>query len=258
MKNIFIGDEGEGFPLVLVHGYLGSSDMWKPQIENFKKNYRVIFPDLPGFGKSNKVKSCNSIHCMAKIILKSLEKKKIYKFNLLGHSMGGMIVQEMTKIAGNQILKLICYGTGPVGNIPGRFETIDETRDKLKANGIDKTSNRIAKTWFVDGVKAKYFNLCEDAGKKATFEAADNGLIAMKNWNGVKDLKNIKNETLIIWGDQDKAYNYNQIETMKKNIPNNILKIMNGCSHNVHLEKPNEFNESVINFLKYSGLVLAE
>ena len=62
---------------------------------------------------------------MAKVILNSLEAKKIKKFYLLGHSMGGMIAQEITKLAGNKILKLICYATGPRGNIPDRFETID-------------------------------------------------------------------------------------------------------------------------------------
>ena len=72
----------------------------------------------------------------------------------------------------------------------------------------------------------------------------------MKNWKGVENLKNIKNETLIVWGNQDKAYNYDQVETLNNNIPNSDLKIINGCSHNVHLEKPDEFNFIVEKFLK--------
>ena len=250
MQDIFSEDIGNGTPLVLVHGFLGSSDMWSPQIKFFKDNFRVIAPALPGFGKSNAIDSCDSIKCMAKAILNLLEKKEIKNFNLLGHSMGGMIVQEMTKLAGKKILKLICYGTGPRGNIPGRFETIDQSREKLKINGLEVTANRIAKTWFIDEDKAKYFYLCDEAGKQTSIEATDNGLIAMKNWNGVKNLKNIKNETLIVWGNQDKAYNFNQVETLNNNIPNSDLKIVDGCSHNVHLEKPEEFNIIVEEFLK--------
>ena len=250
MQDIFIGDEGTGDPLVLVHGFLGSTEMWEPQIKYFKENFRVLSPALPGFGKSNKLQSCESIKCMAECILKALEKKKIKRFNLLGHSMGGMIVQEIAKLAAKKIINLICYGTGPRGNIPGRFETIDESRKKLKTNGLESTANQIAKTWFVNGDKAKYFYLCEQAGKQTSLKAADDGLIAMKNWEGVKNLKNITNRTLIIWGDQDKAYNYNQVETLKNNINNSILKVINGCSHNVHLEKPDEFNNCVSNFLK--------
>ena len=250
MQDIFSEDVGSGNPLVLVHGFLGSSEMWRPQIKFFKDNFRVIVPALPGFGKSNNIDSCKSIECMAKAILKLLEKKEIKNFNLLGHSMGGMIVQEMTKLAGEKILKLICYGTGPIGNIPGRFETIDQSRKKLKINGLEVTANRIAKTWFIEEEKAKYFYLCDEAGKQTSIEATDNGLIAMKNWNGVENLKNIKNETLIVWGNQDKAYNFNQAEILSKNISNSNLKIINGCSHNVHLEKPDEFNKIIEEFLK--------
>ena len=164
--------------------------------------------------------------------------------------MGGMIVQEIAKIAGEKILKLICYGTGPIGNIPGRFETIDESRKKLKENGLKITAHRIAKTWFVEEDKAKYFYLCDEAGKATSVEALDNGLIAMKEWNGLKNLSNIKNSTLIIWGDKDKAYNFNQVDTLNKNIPDSEFKIINGCAHNVHLEKPGEFNKCIIDFLK--------
>ena len=250
MQDIFTEDTGSGIPLVLVHGFLGSSDMWEPQINFFKDNFRVIAPALPGFGNSSAINSCNSIECMAKAILNLLEKKEIKNFNLLGHSMGGMIVQEMAKITGEKILKLICYGTGPRGNIPGRFETIDQSRERLKVNGLKDTAYRIAKTWFIEEEKAKYFYLCDEAGKQTSIEATDNGLIAMKNWDGVGNLKSIKNETLIIWGDQDKAYNFNQVETLNNNIPNSDLKIIKGCSHNVHLEKPDEFNVIVEEFLK--------
>tara|TARA_E500000331_G_C17190452_1_gene684615 strand:+ start:292 stop:1047 length:756 start_codon:yes stop_codon:yes gene_type:complete len=250
MQDIYVGDIGKGFPLVLVHGFLGSSEMWEPQIEYFKKNYRVITPDLPGFGKSNKSKSCNSIISMAQIIVDCLKEKKIEKFYLLGHSMGGMIVQEITRIIGHKILKLICYGTGPIGEIPGRFESIDQSREKLKKTGLELTAHRISKTWFVNEEKSKYFYLCSKAGKETSLEAADNALIAMKNWNGLDNLKNIKNETLIIWGDQDKSYNFNQVDTLEKNIRNSKLKIFKGYSHNTHLETPDEFNDYVADFLR--------
>jgi len=250
MQDIFVKDIGNGTPLVLVHGFLGSPDMWNLQIKFFKDDFRVIAPALPGFGKSSSINSCASIQCMAESILNSLEKKKIKSFNLLGHSMGGMIVQEIAKLAGEKILKLICYGTGPIGNIPGRFETIDQSREKLKINGLESTAYRIAKTWFIEGDKAKYFYLCRKAGKQTSIEAADNGLVAMKNWNGIENLKNIKNETLIVWGDHDKAYNFDQVETLNKKISNSDLKIIKGCSHNVHLERPEEFNTTISEFLK--------
>ena len=249
MQDIYIGDEGKGFPLVLVHGFLGSSKMWGPQIDFFKKNFRVITPDLPGFGKNNHIKSHDNISSLANLILDCLKDKQINKFYLLGHSMGGMIVQEMAKIYGDKISKLICYSTGPIGEMPDRFETMDESRDSLKKIGLESTARNIAKTWFILSEKAKYFDLCIQAGKETSVEAADNALIAMKKYNGTNNLKLIKNETLIIWGDGDKSYNYKQIQTLKGNISNSSLVIFKECAHNIHLEKIEEFNKTVQNFL---------
>ena len=106
--------------------------MWTFQKEFFSKDYRVITPALPGFGESHNVKSLDSINKMAKEIINVLDQKKIDKFNLIGHSMGGMIVQEITKLIGDRVNKLICFATGSIGDIPGRFETMEETREKLK------------------------------------------------------------------------------------------------------------------------------
>jgi len=249
MQDTHIGDEGKGFPLVLVHGFLGSSKMWKPQIDFFKYQFRVITPDLPGFGRSNKAKSHNSIQSIANLLLDCLEEKKIDKFHLLGHSMGGMIVQEMAKKSGGKISKLVCYSTGPRGEMPGRFETVDQSRENIKKNGLEVTAKNIAQTWFVLGEKAKYFDLCLEAGKQTSIEAADNALIAIKNWHGVKNLQDIKNNTLIIWGDKDKSYNLKQVQTLEKNISDSNLVIFKGCAHNVHLEQPDQFNHTIKDFL---------
>ena len=249
MQDTYIGDEGKGFPLVLVHGFLGSSKMWKPQIDFFKDHFRIITPDLPGFGKSNKAKSHNSIQSIANLLINCLEEKKIHKFHLLGHSMGGMIVQEMAKKIGDKISKLVCYSTGPRGEMPGRFETVDESRENLQKKGLETMARNIAKTWFIKGENAKYFDVCIETGKQTSMEAVDNSLVAFKNWNGVDTLKNIKNETLIIWGDQDKSYNFEQVQTLEKNIENSKLIIFKNCAHNVHLEQTDQFNKTIKNFL---------
>ena len=249
MQHIYIGDEGKGFPLILIHGFLGSSKMWEPQINFFKNHFRVITPDLPGFGKSNKAESHNSIQSIANLLMDCLEEKKIDKFYLLGHSMGGMIVQEMAKEYGNKIVKLICYSTGPRGEMPGRFESVDQSRENLKKKGLEITAKNIAKTWFVRKENAKYFDICIEAGKQTSTKAADDALIAFKNWNGVDTLKNIKNETLIVWGDQDKSYNLEQIKTLEKSIKKSKLVIFKNCAHNVHLEQPDQFNNAIKNFL---------
>ena len=249
MQDIYIDDQGNGFPLVLVHGYLGSSEMWNLQKEFLSKHFRVIAPALPGFGESYKAKSLNSINDMANKIIEILNQKKIDKFNLIGHSMGGMIVQEITKLIGDRVNKLICFATGSIGDIPGRFETMDETREKLKKEGAEVSFSRVPPKWFVKGDKDKNYFLCANAVKNVSLETADNALLAMKNWRGIDNLKNIKNDTLIIWGDKDISYNFEQVDTLNKNIKNSRLEIFKNCSHNVHLEEPDRFNNLVNDFI---------
>ena len=249
MSDIFVDDKGEGFPFVLVHGYLGSSEMWCFQKDYFSKNFRVIVPALPGFGESHNARSLNSINAMAKKIIEILDEKKIEKFNLIGHSMGGMIVQEITKLIGDRVNKLICFATGSIGDIPGRFETMDETREKLKKEGAEVSFSRVPPKWFVKGDKDKNYFLCSNAVKNVSLETADNALLAMKNWRGIDNLKNIKNDTLIIWGDKDISYNFEQVDTLNKNIKNSRLEIFENCSHNVHLEEPDRFNNLVNDFI---------
>ena len=249
MSKIYINDTGQGFPLVLVHGYLGSSEMWCLQRDYLTKFFRIISPALPGFGESHEAESLDSINDMANFVINIIDEKKIDKFNLLGHSMGGMIVQEIAKLAGDRINKLICFATGSIGEIPGRFEPINETRKRLKKEGAKISFSRVPKKWFVKGDKDKNYYLCANAVKNVSLETADNALIAMKNWSGLHNLQNIKNETLIVWGDKDTSYNFDQVDTLNKNIKNSRLEIFENCSHNVHLEKPNEFNILVEKFI---------
>ena len=249
MKDIFIDDVGNGYPFIFVHGFLGSSEMWSLQKNYFKSKFRIISPALPGFGESHRATSLNSINDMANFVLKVIDEKKINKFHLIGHSMGGMIVQEMAKIAGDKIEKLICFATSSIGEIPGRFETMDESIRRLKEEGINELKNRIPPKWFVKGNADKNYFFCENAVANISEETASNALHAMKQWNGFKNLKNIKNQTLIVWGDKDTAYNLEQVETLNKNIPNSELKIINGCSHNAHLEEPDKINQIIDEFL---------
>ena len=249
MSKIHISDTGQGFPLVLVHGYLGSSEMWCLQRDYLSKFFRVISPALPGFGESHEAQSLDSINDMANFVINIIDEKKIDKFNLLGHSMGGMIVQEIAKLAGDRINKLICFATGSIGEIPGRFESIDETRKRLKEEGSDISFSRVPKKWFVKGDKDKNYYLCANAVQNVSSETADNALKAMKNWSGIDNLKNIKNKTLIVWGDKDTSYNFDQVDTLNKNIKNSKLEIFKDCAHNAHLEEADKFNKLIKDFI---------
>jgi len=235
--------------LVFVHGYLGGGMQWADQVETFSEHFRVITPDLPGFGENHAMTTPETIRGLAQFVLDELDRLEVNRFHLVGHSMGGMIVQEMVALAPERVDKLVLYGTGPVGIMPGRFETIDESRRGVKEKGVEATGCRIAATWFQHGESADGYRVCAELAVKASPQAALAGLAAMESWSGVAALSKIACKTLVLWGDGDRAYLWNQPEQLWREIGDAQLGVIPGCSHAVHLEKPQLFNAMLLDFL---------
>jgi len=235
--------------LVLVHGYLGGSSQWAEQVKQFSDDFNVIGIDLPGFGVNNDIKAPVTITGFAQYVLGELDRQEVDHFHLLGHSMGGMIAQEMVSLAPERVDRLILYGTGPVGVLPGRFETLDESRKRVENLGVETVGPAIAATWFLHGTKATGYKICADLALKASLQAAMAGLSAMQTWSGVSRLKDISSKTLVLWGDGDRAYLWQQPEQLWNEIKDSQLAVLPGCSHAVHLEKPQLFNAILKDFL---------
>lgn len=241
--------EGAGAPLVLIHGYLGGAAMWDGPIAAFAGRYRCIAPNLAGFGDSAHLIAPETIERHAALVLASLDRLGIDRFCLLGHSMGGMVAQQMAAMARERIEKLILYGTGPVGVLPDRFETIATSRRRLREDGLAATARRIAATWFLDGERADGYETCVREGVKATLQAALAALNSWENWNGSAALASFSMPTLVVWGDGDRSYGWGQPEALWRGIPGCRLAVLPGCAHNVHMEKPAIFNAIVADFL---------
>ena len=248
MKNLSYKKIGKGKPLVLVHGYLGGQNMWKFQ-EELKHDYELIMPSLAGYGESSYLTAPSTIRENAEQVFELLNHLNIDTFYLLGHSMGGMIVQEMAALRPSRVEKLICFGTGSIGVLPNRFETIEESRHKIKTIGIKETRENIAKTWFVDYLKGEGYQLCLEEGAKATTQAALASLDAWDSWDGRGQLSEISSPTLILWSNKDRSYDLNQQNILNQGIKNSRLEIIKDCAHNSHMEKPNLVNNAIKQFL---------
>ena len=83
--------------LVLVHGYLGGGSQWAQQREALSENFLVITPSLPGYGHNMCMESPHTIQEYAEHVIAVLDSEHIEHFMLLGHSMGGMIAQEIAR-----------------------------------------------------------------------------------------------------------------------------------------------------------------
>jgi len=96
-KNIFFKDKGSGFPVVFLHGFLESSAIWDDFADELSATFRVICPDLPGFGKSPIVAEVHTMELMAQSVKAVLENLGIEKCIMVGHSMGGYTTLEFAK-----------------------------------------------------------------------------------------------------------------------------------------------------------------
>lgn len=244
--------QGTGRPLVLVHGFLGGSAMWTDQIAAFSDRADVICPDLAGFGDSAALEAPDTIAGHARQVLGLLDDLGIDDFALLGHSMGGMIVQEMARRAPGRISDLILYGTGPQGVLPGRFETIAESRARFLHEDLGATVERIAATWFLRGAEAEGYALCQKLARQVRLPTALASLSAWETWDGRAALPDIRARTLVLWGSHDRSYGWSQPEALWRGIADADLAVVPGAAHNVHMEKPAIFNALLRDFLGFS------
>jgi pimeloyl-ACP methyl ester carboxylesterase len=132
----------------------------------------------------------------------------------------------MMRLAPDRICKLILYGTGPLGVLPGRVESIAQTRARLMDSGLTATATRIAATCFFGrGTGRRFFALCQAIGEKAGLQAALASLTAWENWDGHPGLAHIASPTLALWGSHDRSYDWSQPESLWRGIPNSDRKL---------------------------------
>ncbi|WP_170480195.1 alpha/beta fold hydrolase [Ruegeria arenilitoris] len=235
--------------LVLIHGFMGGGAQWEGYIDGLAGQFDLITTDLPGFGARSHLSPIDSINGYADWVIDHLRKAGVVRYHLLGHSMGGMIAQEVALKDNDRIDRLVLYATGAIGVLPGRFETIEESKRRAQEEGSAATARRIAATWFLKREAAEGFERCATIAAQSKLPAINAGLDAMQSWSGKQNLSQIEKETLVIWGDRDRTYPWTQIQKLWTDIPNSSLAVVPDCAHAVHAEKPELFGRLIADFL---------
>lgn len=241
---------GSGEPLVLVHGFLGGSAQWAAEMVALGPHFDVIAPDLEGYGDASDRIAPREIAGHARAVLATLDSMGIERFHLLGHSMGGMVVQEMLHMAPHRVRRLVLYATAALGSIPGRFETMQRSRERLVEEGVDRVARRISATWLLDRESSPAYPGLSALALLASLQAARAGLDAMEGWDGRERLAAIRVPTLVVWGEHDRSYAWPLIETLWRTIPGASLAVLPSCAHALHLERPALFHTLVHDFLR--------
>ena len=242
--------QGEGPNVVLVHGFLGSGKIFKPLTEHLAKTFTVTTIDLPGFGRSYDVPSPPTVEQLSAMVADTIQAAHIGKCSILGHSLGAMIALELSLQRPVLFKKMVLYGGCPDGYLPGRFETTQESINKIRLKGVNSVAAEIAAEWFRLGKEDPMYPLAKAAGSRSNEETAIVHLKSWDHWKASGKLRNVKMPTLIICGDSDRSTHPDLSIEMWKKISRAQLFIAPNAGHIVHLEYQNEFNSIVEKFLK--------
>ncbi len=255
---LHITDAGEGRPVVLIHGWPLSDEMYEYQYNDLINNdYRVIGITLRGFGQSSKPYGLYDYDVHARDIKKVMDHLDIKKAVLGGFSMGGSIaIRYVSLYKAAHVSKLALFGAAaPIWtkrkDFPYNLEksAVDalvelnyKDRPKLLSDFAKIFS--ATKTSLSEGIGNWLNGICISASSYATAKC----LIALRDTDLRKDLTKIKIPTLIMHGKLDKICSFDLAEQMKAGISGSQLIPFQKSGHSLFLEETEKFNTALIKF----------
>lgn len=241
---------GSGPAVLILHGWGGSSDSWLAVSEILIKNgYKIICPDLPGFGKSSNPPTGWETANYIDFILDFTKAVNLERFFLLGHSFGGGLAAKFAVLFPEKIMALILCDAAVI-----RTKKRLNLRQKIayfltKGGYLLFSIPFFEKTIYPQARKIVY----KIAGTHDYYLAKGTMKETFKKVSE-EDLSNfaskIKVPALIIWGEGDKTLPLEDGITLEKIIPNSKVEIIKGADHSPHRRKPEELSKIILEFLK--------
>jgi len=231
---------GEGKPFLILHGWGSNSDRWIEIAEIIsKKGFKVIIPDLPGFGKSEPLDMPWNSNRYINWIEKFLKELNLNEFYLLGHSFGGALASKIAIKYPQRVQKLFLVSAAVVRKKTAKKDVSAKASKLIKIfsflpyyglfrKAVYKFIVRKSDYVYVEGVmKETYLNvIAEDMSFQIPF---------------------IKVPTIIIWGDKDEFTPPEDAYFIEKHIKNSKLIMIPGADHHLHRKQPEIVAEDILN-----------
>jgi pimeloyl-ACP methyl ester carboxylesterase len=243
-------DVGEGRPpLVLIHGFPLSRQIWKPQLSALQNHYRVIAPDLRGHGESGSAGGVYMMETLADEIHALMQKLDCGPAIIAGHSMGGYVVFAFYRKYPEWVQGLVLVSTRAVSDSEeGRAnrETLAKRAEQEGAKAvIEKMLPGMLSETSVT-VNPNLKNEVESIMAATSVNGLTGALRGMAVRMDASDLlPKISIPTLILSGTADKLIPHAESEAMAKAIPGAQLQLIEGAGHLLSLEKPEAFTHTL-------------
>jgi len=260
---LYVKDYGQGKPVILIHGWPLSNEMWEYQIDTLvQNNFRVIAYDRRGFGKSSHPWDGYDYDTLADDLGAIIEQLNLEEAALVGFSMGGgEVVRYFSRHGGKGVSKAVLISSvtpfqlqtdsNPNG-VPQ--EKYDGMAEQIKADRIGFLDS-FGKTFFGVSFISKpistplldyYRMLCSFASPRATLECAKS--FSSTDFRG--EMASVNVPTLIIHGDEDKTVPIEiTSEIATKLIPDNKFIVYEGAPHGLFYIEKDKLNSDLIEFL---------
>jgi len=266
-KSIAFMDEGQGEPILFIHGLGSYAPAWKKNIAALSKNNRCIAIDLPGYGRSSKGNYNASMSSYAKTIIDFIDQLGLEKVSLAGHSMGGQISMMTALAFPEKVDRLILVS-------PAGFETFSPGEKQWFREVLTPTAVKLTPVDnIISNISSNFYQMPKDAQFMITdriemrnakdFDAychiIPECIKGMVNEPVFEYLDRIKNRTLVIYGDSDNLIPNRFLHGGKtedvanagaNKIPNAELHLIPKAGHFVHFEKSEQVNSIISKFLK--------
>ena len=249
-------DGGEGETILFIHGFGADKDRWGPFLAGFSGSFRLVVPDLPGFGENRGVFSASyDIKSQVKRLNRFVEKIGLAEFHAVGISMGGYIAAFYAGEYPEKVKSLaLMDAAGVRSRIPSFFWQTYEKEGKVvllyrTPQEFDEfMSVLFYRPPWVPG-RFKFYMAQKGAHhyafrKKVLEDMARCGLYLLED-----RLQRIRAKTLIIWGANDRILHVSSVEKFERGLKNSRAVIIDKCGHVPYFEKPGETKRAYRSFL---------
>jgi pimeloyl-ACP methyl ester carboxylesterase len=249
MPKISFQEFGSGKPVILLHGFPFTKEIWNEFAPELAGEYKVYALDLPGFGSSEKP-SAYSLPEIAVEINSWIRKQSIPECVLVGHSLGGYLALAMVHQAPDRFAGLVLFHSTAKGDTEEKKQSRDKVVEFIDRNGVEAFTSNSVLPLFADK-NHPAIDLIKKISAQSDPDALKGYTRAMRDRRETLNvLKDFKKPTLFIVGKEDPGIPVESIETQAKLSLQPEVKIFDGVAHMGMFEAKNEMLNAVRGFLK--------
>ena len=238
-------DEGEGSPVVVLHGWGGRIESMTPVLRCLGAHHRVVAVDLPGFGDSPLPREAWGTPEYATFIRDVLVDRGVQRGHFLGHSFGAKVSFYLATVQPDLVDKLVLIGSPGLRTPPSaaaRMKRVASRAGRL-AGKLGPPGAAVQRAVYKKVASSDY----QEAGELRPI------LVKVVNEDFRDVLPRVKSSTLLVWGSDDDAAPLAHGQEMEKLIPDAGLVVFEGAGHFAYLDEPDRFCRIVKHFFGDAG-----